>query len=429
MSKEKKRSVSVAGNIWELIKDFLGRIFLFRGTYFDFFMLFIVITLVGLGVLMVYSTSSTTAFITHGDSGYYVKRQLIFAAAGGVLMLFVSCIRYQILKNKIVQGAIYVVTIGMFVYMYMQGGSLNGSTRWIKLGPLSIQPSEVAKVVIIIMTAFLFSEYSAHLRITLSSFKHLPVYFIMLPPLLLAGINIKESLTATGICALIIFGMFFIATPDRRIFLFIIPLGIIGLIAGINLFSYRVDRIDAWLHPEEAKNGFQVLQSLYAIANGGMFGRGLGQSVQVSVLPEAYNDMIFAVICEEMGFVGAFGIIILFIILLWRIKFIAEGAPDRFGAFLAIGSIIHIGLQTAINIGVVTNTLPNTGVTLPFISYGGSSLVMTMAEMGIILAVSKQIVPVSVLRERKERRKRQEESIGDMDRRQAKRQRARGRVR
>ena len=167
--------------------------------------------------------------------------------------------------------------------------------------------------------------------------------------------------------------------------------------AGLALIfgtGYRSARIDAWLHPETAENGYQTMQALYAIGSGGIFGRGLGQSIQkMGYIPFAQNDMIFSVICEELGLIGGIGLIIVFVMLIWRFRFIAEGAPDRFGSLLVVGVLCHIGIQVLINMAVVTNVIPNTGVPLPFISYGGSSLIFLFFEIGIVLSVSRQIEP------------------------------------
>ena len=204
-----------------------------------------------------------------------------------------------------------------------------------------------------------------------------------------------ENLSTAVICTLITAAIWFVATP-KPIFAF--PIGIAGGVAAyllVHLRSYRGDRISTWMNPESSKNGYQTMQGLYAVGTGGLFGRGLGQSIQkMGGIPEAQNDMIFSIICEELGIVGAFGLILVFLMLIWRFKFIAEGAPDRYGSLIVIGFITHIAVQVFINMSVVTNVIPNTGVTLPFISYGGSSVFFLLIEMGILLSVSRQIVPL-----------------------------------
>ena len=171
--------------------------------------------------------------------------------------------------------------------------------------------------------------------------------------------------------------------------------GVLFVIIMISMQGYRGERIQAWRNPEASSSGFQTLQGLYAIGSGGLFGRGLGQSIQkMGNIPEAQNDMIFSIICEELGIVGAVGLILVFVMLIWRFRFIAEGAPDRYGSLIVIGVISHLAFQVLINMFVVTNLMPNTGVPLPFISYGGTSLVFLLIEMGIVLAVSRQIEPL-----------------------------------
>ena len=188
----------------------------------------------------------------------------------------------------------------------------------------------------------------------------------------------------------------FVASPR---FWNLVILGVIGIAiaaAAVLLVGYRGDRFDAWLHPETSDYGYQTMQSLYAIGSGGLFGRGLGQSIQkMGFLPESHNDMIFSIICEELGLFGAIGIIALFVMLLLRLKYIAEHTVDSFGGFIVTGVITHIAVQLIVNIGVVTNTIPPTGVTLPFISYGGTSLVFMLLEIGVVLSVSRQIKPTN----------------------------------
>jgi cell division protein FtsW len=187
-----------------------------------------------------------------------------------------------------------------------------------------------------------------------------------------------------------------VVTPKLRYVFFVGVILVAGGALMIMLQSYRGDRITAWLHPETSEKGYQTMQGLYAIGSGGLFGRGLGQSIQkLGFIPEAQNDMIFSIICEELGVIGAVGLIIVFLMLLWRFRFIAEGAPDRYGSLLVVGVIAHISVQVLINMCVVTNLIPNTGVTLPFISYGGTSLIFLIVEMGLVLGVSRQIEPLS----------------------------------
>ena len=218
----------------------------------------------------------------------------------------------------------------------------------------------------------------------------------MILPVICIILIAVENLSTAIVCGVIVVSIWFVATPKKWHLLIVIAVAAAGFILFLNMASYRGGRIDAWLHPETSPDGYQTMQALYAIGSGGLFGRGLGQSIQkMGFIPEAHNDMIFSVICEELGIVGGMAIILVFAMLLWRFRFIAEGAPDRFGALMVVGIIAHIAFQVILNICVVTNTLPNTGCALPFISYGGSSLAFLMVEMGLVLSVSRQIVPLS----------------------------------
>ena len=202
-----------------------------------------------------------------------------------------------------------------------------------------------------------------------------------------------ENLSTAIICAAIVGVIWIVAVPN--FWRYLIPMGIIAVVAGTILVftqSYRLTRFQVWRHPDKLDEGYQTLQGLYAIGSGGLFGRGLGQSIQkMGFIPEAQNDMIFSIICEELGLFGAIAIILLFVLLIWRFMVIANNAQDMFGALLVVGVMAHISIQVILNIAVVTNTIPNTGITLPFISYGGSSIVFLLAEMGLVLSVSRGI--------------------------------------
>ena len=364
-----------------------SRLILVSGTYFDYPLLFLIVFLAGMGLLMVYSASYYASTIKYNDSSFFFMKQLKISLAGLAVMLVVSCIKYQIYNTKLIYLGLLLGGV-LMVLLKLKGKEVNGSQRWLIIGGVSIQPSEIIKIVLILFVAYLLTQYSGELNTLWGSAK------ILFIPLIFVVLIAIENLSSAIICFAIIMVMFFVATPKPFM---VIGLGLFGLallVGSVFMVGYRSSRIDAWLHPETADKGYQVMQSLYAVGSGGLFGRGLGQSIQkMGFVPEAYNDMIFSIICEELGVIGAAGIIIVFIMLLWRLKFIVEGAPDRFGAFIVVGVIAHIAVQVIVNIGVVTNTIPNTGVTLPFISYGGTSLLLLLAEMGIVLAVSKQIRP------------------------------------
>ncbi|MBO6165112.1 MAG: cell division protein FtsW [Eubacterium sp.] len=365
-----------------------------KGTYFDYPTLFLTLFLALFGLIMIYSTSSYMANIDYGDGAYYFKRQFIFMVAGLVFMFLLSRYRYQRFKKFAL--LIVAVQLILLVLVLIIGDSVNGSTRWIYIGPIGFQPSEIAKLTLIIFTSAMCSDHP-ELTKSLKGF-----CILMIAPAIICGLIVKENLSTAVICIGIVVCIWFVATTKPWL---IAPIIAVGFLAGVLLImmkGYRGARIEAWLHPETAENGYQTMQALYAIGSGGVFGRGLGQSIQkMGYIPFAQNDMIFSVVCEELGIVGAVGLLAVFVMLLWRFKFIAEGAPDKFGAFIVIGVLSHIGIQVIINVAVVTNVFPNTGVPLPFISYGGSSLTFLLLEIGIALSVSRQIKPTSVQEQEK----------------------------
>jgi len=362
--------------------------FFYRGTYFDYPSLFLILFLFMFGLIMVMSVSSYQGSVEFDDSTYFFKRQLIFGSGGLLAMWFVSHIRYQYLKNWSL--VICVGSMLLLILVFVVGSASHGSTRWINLGFISFQPSEIAKLALIIYTAHICTAKSAYLRSIVGTL------IVMILPLICIILIAIENLSTAIVCGVIVIAIWFVATPKKWHLAIVLAVAAAGFFVFLNMASYRGGRIDAWLHPETSPDGYQTMQALYAIGSGGLFGRGLGQSIQkMGFIPEAHNDMIFSVICEELGIVGGMAIILVFGMLLWRFRFIAEGAPDRFGALMVVGIIAHIAFQVILNICVVTNTLPNTGCALPFISYGGSSLAFLMVEMGLVLSVSRQIVPIS----------------------------------
>lgn len=368
-------------------KRTLNNSFWVKGGYFDYQTLFIMIVIVLFGIMMVYSSSSYRAVMSGEESSYFAKRQAMFAALGIVAMIVVSHVNYRYYKNFSVIFMYMAIALSGLVFII--GTASHGATRWIPIGPIRFQPSEVAKPILII--------YMAHACVSkstlLNSIKGI-LQMVILPGICVVLIG-KENLSTAIVCFAIIIIIMFVASPK---IVNLVILGLVGVtVAAIAIFAvgYRGDRIDAWLHPETSENGFQTMQSLYAIGSGGLFGRGLGESIQkMGFLPESHNDMIFSVICEELGLFGAIAVIALFVMLLLRFRYIANNAPDSFGGLLCTGVITHIAIQFIINVGVVTNTIPNTGVTLPFISYGGTSLVFLLIEVGIVLGVSRQMRPV-----------------------------------
>ncbi len=355
--------------------------------YFDYSLLFFLFLLLGVGYVMLYSTSAYMATLAKGDGAYYLKRQ-IYASVLGFFALFLFTFKdYHLLKKF--ASLLYIGSFALCVYVQFFGTSINNSSRWIRLGPFSFQPSELAKVAVIVCMAKIISEHQDLFRDNIKMLKVMA--FLMIP---IGGIVAANNLSTALIIAGIAFTMAFVANPNYKVFVAIICGG--GLLAFIMMLlpgmTYRFERISIWLHPEESEKGYQTLQGLYAIGSGGLFGKGLGESTQkLGFVPEAQNDMIFSIICEELGLFGAICIITLYLLLLWRCLIIALNAKDKFGSFLVTGVMVHIALQVIMNVAVVTNSMPNTGVTLPFISYGGSSIAILIGEIGIVLGVSRSM--------------------------------------
>ena len=361
--------------------------FFIRGTYFDYPSLFFILFLVFFGVMMVYSSSSFVSYRYYNNNTHYLFRQAFFGMLGIFVMFGISRVRYQALKKFTFIG---IIGIGLLLgFVLLAGKSVNGSSRWLNLGFISFQPSEIAKIVVIMYMAYTCSDRPELLR----SIKGTFIAFAPVAPIII--LIAIENLSTAIICSAIAGGIWFVATPKIKYVVVMLVVGVVFAVIMINSAGYRAERIVAWRNPEATSSGFQTLQGLYAIGSGGLFGRGLGQSIQkLGFIPEAQNDMIFSIICEELGLFGGIGLIIVFLLLIWRFRFIAEGAPDRFGSFIVVGAIAHIACQVLVNIAVVTNVFPNTGVTLPFISYGGTSLMFLLVEMGVVLSVSRQIVPL-----------------------------------
>lgn len=359
-----------------------------KGGYFDYQTVFLTAVIVLIGLVMVYSASSYKAVLYTGDSTYFLKRQAIFGVIGFVAMLMLSRLNYR--KFKDFSLIIMVACTVLCGIVILVGTATNGAVRWLPIGPIQFQPSEIAKLAIIIYMAHACEVQSKRL----DTIKGI-IQMVALPGVCILFIG-KENLSTAIVCFAMVVVIMFVASPR---FWNLVILGVIGIAiaaAAVLLVGYRGDRFDAWLHPETSDYGYQTMQSLYAIGSGGLFGRGLGQSIQkMGFLPESHNDMIFSIICEELGLFGAIGIIALFVMLLLRLKYIAEHTVDSFGGFIVTGVITHIAVQLIVNIGVVTNTIPPTGVTLPFISYGGTSLVFMLLEIGVVLSVSRQIKPTN----------------------------------
>lgn len=365
--------------------------------YFDYSLLFVVLFLLGFGMVMLYSTSSYEAVQDYGDSAFWLKKQIFAVSLGLVAMIVVANIPYHFWEHFATLG--YFVSALLIFLVIPFGREVKGAKRWIYIGPISLQPAEVAKLCMILFLASLVCKMGKGIR-TGKGF--LTVLAVPLPIVLMVWQitnNMSSAIIILGIAVL----MIFVASPDYKKFIILGLSGIAGVVAVvfivINLaesenMNFRFARILAWLHPEAYADGtgFQTLQGLYAIGSGGVWGKGLGQSLQkLGFIPEAQNDMIFSIICEELGLFGAIAIIMMFMLLIWRLMVIANNAPDLFGALLVVGVLGHIAIQVILNIAVVTNTIPNTGISLPFISYGGSSVMFLLIEIGLVLSVAKRI--------------------------------------
>lgn len=366
-----------------------------KATYFDYGLLFFVIFLIGFGLVMLYSTSAYNGQVKFGDSAFYLKRQLRATVLGLIAMFLVAKMDYHFWYRNATM--VYMMAMGLNFIVMFAGSEYSGSTRWLALGPFSFQPSEIAKIGVIVFVSYIISRSPKKMAIGQNIMK----VFLLVSPLfvLVAAANLSTAIIVLGIA----FILLFIASPRNKVFgyLIIIATGLVG--AFLLIASYRLERVRIWLNPEAYEKGYQTLQGLYAIGSGGLFGKGLGNSLQkLGYVPEPENDMIFSIICEELGLIGAVCVILLFLLMLWRLMVIANNTDDMFGSYMVIGIMSHIALQVILNIAVVTNTIPNTGITLPFISYGGTSSVFLLAEIGIALSVSKGIRFVEMEEERKE---------------------------
>lgn len=365
--------------------------------YFDYTLLFIILFLVGFGLVMIYSASSYSAETEMGNAMYFLIHQGGAAALGLVAMFVVSRIPYHFWERFAVLG--YAVSIVMILLVLSPLGiERNGARRWLNLG-ISVQPAEIAKLAMILFLASMICKMGRNVRSGKAFFMILGAAAVVCGLVWQITDNMSSAIIIFGIAFL----MLFVASPDYKRFILIGAAGLTGAALLVFLISkasttegmnFRSIRILAWLNPElyASGTGFQTLQALYAIGSGGIFGKGLGQSIQkLGYLPEEQNDMIFAVICEELGLFGAIAVILIFVLMIWRFMVIANNAPDLFGALLVVGVMGHIAIQVILNIAVVTNTIPNTGISLPFISYGGSSIMFLLIEMGLVMSVARKI--------------------------------------
>lgn len=354
-----------------------------KGRY-DYTLLAALGLLVIMGLVLLYSTSAYNGEVKFHDSLYYLKKQMFATGLGILCMFFVAGMDYHLWSHVAYLGYLAAVLLSLAVLFV--GEEYNGSKRWLSLGPFSFQPSEFAKVAVILFLATIVTKNIKSIGKMRTMAK---VMAAILPIVGLVGAsNLSTAIIILGIGAVLIF----VASPKYGQFVFMGALGAGFMTVFLALESYRLERLEIWRNPENFEKGYQTLQGLYAIGSGGLFGRGLGESVQkLGFVPEAQNDMIFSIVCEELGLFGAGFLLVLFLVLIWRFFVIATHAKDLFGALIAAGAMAHMMIQVILNIAVVTNTIPNTGITLPFVSYGGTSVVFLLIEMGLVLSVSRMI--------------------------------------
>lgn len=365
--------------------------------FYDYSLLFTIVFLTIFGLIMIYSASSYKAQLNYkGNAAYFMNRQGMIALAGFVVMLIISKMDYHWYAKF--AGFAYVMSFVLMIAVSIFGKEVNGKRRWLEIAGIRFQPTELVKITLIVVLATVITMMGNKIN------EWRAIFLVIGLTIPVAGLVAANNLSSGIIICGIAFIMLFIATKRKWPFIACMGVGVAGVAfagpighaleaVGI-LQSYQLSRINVWLNPEAypKTGGFQVLQGLYAIGSGGLFGKGLGESIQkMGFVPEAQNDMIFSIICEELGLFGAISLILIFVFMIYRFMLIAGNAPDLFGALIVVGVMSHIAIQVILNIAVVTNTIPNTGITLPFISYGGTSVLFLMMEMGMVLSVSNQI--------------------------------------
>ncbi|MBE5927679.1 MAG: cell division protein [Lachnospiraceae bacterium] len=365
--------------------------------YFDYSLFFIIIFMLCFGLVMLYSTSSYTAQIKYGNGARFLIRQLVFDVAGVGVMLFTCLLSPSFIKKF--SNYIYLFTVLSIFLVYPLGVELNGARRWVGIGPMTFQPAELVKIGVIIIIAFLAEKMTRKIRTFKGSIGLMFCGWIPAGLVYICTENLSSALIIAGIT----FIMVFVASPNYKgylAFIAFVAVVVIGVIAYCKTLdvndagTFRVQRVVTWLNGDTTitDENFQVVQGLYAIGSGGLFGKGLGKSVQkLGFVPEAENDMIYTIICEELGIIGGISVILLFLFMIWRFMIISTNASDLFSSMVVVGVMAHISIQVILNIAVVTASIPNTGVTLPFISYGGTSVLILLAEMGMVLGVSRRI--------------------------------------
>ena len=360
-----------------------------RGANVDIPFLLLLMLLLAVGLTMLYSASSAQS---EYDTGYeistkYLQKQAVCAVIGIIAMVAFSRIPADFWYRF--AWPLYFISIGLLLLVLVAGESVNGARRWINIAGIQFQPSEIAKFTMILLFARLTRGFGKDAR----KFRYGVLGFGAALLGILIPLALEKHLSAIMLMGMVAVVMMYVAGTHPKWLLAGAGAAVLFVLVYITFMGYAGDRVSAWLHPEEdpGDTGYQILQSLYAIGSGGLFGLGFGKSKQKYLyLPFQYNDYIFAVICEELGLVGALLIVALFAMLILRGYWIALRAADRFSTVLAAGLITLIATQTILNLCVVTNLLPSTGIALPFFSYGGTALAVNLGEMGVILSISRQ---------------------------------------
>lgn len=358
-------------------------------TEFDSVIFYTTMTLVFIGIIMVFSASFVQSSFKHHDAYYFLKRNVIYAILGFICMITISNIDYKVWKKNTKPIGIVAIILLILVLTPL-GIKANGARRWLGVGAFTIQPAEIAKFATIIITAKLIEKKYENIK----SFRKGLIPLMLVPILFFTLIMGQPNMSTAGTIILVTFVMVFVAGMSMKIVGFMFGSGI-ALFLALGLTSeYRLKRILSFLDPfqDPLGNGYQVIQGLYALGSGGLFGMGLGKSQQKwFYIPEPQNDFIFAIIGEELGLIGCAVVIMLFVILVYRCVRIALKCDNIFSCMVVIGIGAQIGIQAALNIAVATSSMPVTGVALPFISYGGTSLIIFMSAIGIVLNISKHV--------------------------------------
>lgn len=353
-----------------------------------------VLALLVMGIIMMFSASYAWAIAEGFEGTYYAKKQIIMGAAGLVLMFVLSIVDYRIFRTPFIAIGSYVVPVILLILVLIAGTSVNGAQRWLYIGNFGFQPSELMKIGLVIFFAYLIEMNYGQMQ----KFRTGILPYLVALGIVAVLLMLEPHLSCTILIGLIGMTLIWVGGARPRHFLLLLAAGIaavIGIVLFLSLvegYDYIQTRLQSWRDPFSDSQGgtWQTCQSLIAIGSGGLFGLGLGESRQKFLyLPETKNDFVFSIVCEELGFVGALTVVLLFAFLVFRGFRIASNAPDKFGMLLAVGFTMHIGLQAFLNIAVVSNLVPNTGISLPFFSYGGTALILQLAEMGVVMNISR----------------------------------------